>query len=307
MPKAPELSFEQMAQSVSPTSHYPPTQPPSHKPPEYRKSQLLRQYTSLLRSTPLMLLWQHNNLRAIEWMSIRRELSVALAKVDAQLSTPENPISYAPAIKLQIVKTNMFKPALKIVHFYKPDALATDPELASSAQMPHARLPPDDPSWTHSLSRNAHTKTFRKKLPQGMETLLTGPVMLTSFPAVSPQHLAAVLSVLSPSKDFPAPKKRTRPSYYDAHVQSGLQKLFLLAARVDGKVFDEAGVKWIGGIEGGLDGLRAQLVGMLTSIGSQLTNTLDSAGRSVYITMEGRRMAMEEEQKGGNGEETSSS
>src|SRR5271156_26349 len=81
----PAPSPSQITASLPPVSRYSLLQPPSHRPPEFRKSQLLRSYVSLLQSTPLILLFQHNNLKSMEWVSIRRELSRALQKVDDSL------------------------------------------------------------------------------------------------------------------------------------------------------------------------------------------------------------------------------
>lgn len=63
-------------------------------------------------------------------------------------------------------------------------------------------------------------------------------------------------------------------------------------------MFDKEGTKWVGGIDGGLDGLRGQLVAVLSSVGAQVTGTLEAASRSLYITVEGRRVMLEEEEKG---------
>ena len=82
-------------------------------------------------------------------------------------------------------------------------------------------------------------------------------------------------------------------------MQNGLQKLILLAARVEGKVFDMEGARWVGGIEGGIDGLRGQLVAMLQGFGAGVTSTLEAAGRSLYFTVEGRRGMLEENEKEG--------
>ena len=74
----------------------------------------------------------------------------------------------------------------------------------------------------------------------------------------------------------------------------------LLAARVEGRVFDVEGARWVGGIEGGIGGLRAKLVAMLQGVGAGVTSTLEAAGRSLWVTVEGRRgMLEEEEEKGG--------
>ena len=56
--------------------------------------------------------------------------------------------------------------------------------------------------------------------------------------------------------------------------------------------------RWVGGIEGGMEGLRSQLVGMLGSVGAGVTGALESAGRTLWVTVEGRRGMLEEEESG---------
>jgi len=262
-------------------SKQPTTQPQSLKPPQFRKSQLLRQYASLLHSTPLTLLFQHNNLKSSEWVAIRRELAAALAKVDAERATQGLPVhSEGAAVKLQIVQTGIFAAALRVVEYFDP-----------------AAVPAGETS--HVLSKAAHEQVVGKRTAHEFAPLLSGPLVLLTFPTVSPQHLKAALTVLAPqAPNFPAPTRRAHPGWHDNAVQTGLQKLLLLGARVEGKVFDVEGTRWVGTIEGGLDGLRAQLVHLLQSIGAGVTNTLESAGKSLYFTVEGRRMMLEEEEKG---------
>ena len=77
-------------------------------------------------------------------------------------------------------------------------------------------------------------------------------------------------------------------------MQSGLQKLLLLGARVEGQVFDHEGARWVGGIEGGMEGLRAQLVHLLTSVGAGVTGALKGVGKNLWFTVEGRREMLEE-------------
>ena len=139
----------------------------------------------------------------------------------------------------------------------------------------------------------------REKILLAVEPLLSGPMAILTLPSVSPAHVKAALSILAPSKEIPAPKRRVAPSYHEPEVQTGLKKLMFLGARVEGKVFDMEGAKWVGSIEGGLGGLRAQLVAMLQGVGAGVTNTLESAGKSLYLTVEGRRGMLEEEQKEG--------
>ena len=255
-----------------------------------------------------MLLFQHNNLKSSEWVGVRRELAIALRKIDDQRAADGLPREdLAEGIKLQIIKTGMFATALKIVEFYKPGEAGTarldpaGPSTPSSAGMPiHSS---HEKELTHTLSKAAHEAITNMKTAHELDPLLSGPLVLLTFPSVSPQYMKAALSILAPSApNFPAPTRRANPGWYDPAVQGGVQKLLLLGARVEGRVFDVEGAKWVGGIEGGLEGLRGQLVAMLQSIGGGVTSTLESAGRSLYFTVEGRRGMLEDEEKGMSGE-----
>lgn len=290
-----------MTGASTPIARFPASQPPSYKPAEFRKSQLLRQYASLLRSTPLMLLFQHNNIKSNEWVGLRRELATALRKVDeARVAAGHPPENLAEGIKIQIIQTGIFAAALRVVEFYKPEKQTKnldpkDPYIHSSAAIPFTS--PGD-GFTHTLSKAAHEAAVNKRTAHKLSPLLSGPLTLLTFPSVSPEHLKAALSILSPSApQFPAPTRRANPGWHEPAVQSAVQKLMLLGARIEGKVFDIERTKWVGSIEGGLEGLRGQLVAMLQSIGGQVTNTLESAGKSLYFTVEGRRTMLEDEEK----------
>ncbi|KAL5425838.1 hypothetical protein PMIN04_002259 [Paraphaeosphaeria minitans] len=292
--------------AAAPILRYPPTQPPSHKPPQVRKTQLHRTYQSVLKSSPLILLFQHNNVKAVEWMSIRRELATALRKLDAERAKNGYEGLIGDQIKFQVITTSIFASALRVVEFFKPEDNTmdhvqhpTDPQTATSAQIPQTSNSPEDEAFKHGLSRRAWEVASNRKLKSELEPLLSGPLAILTFPDVSPQYLKTVLSIVAPSPpNFPAPKRKANPSYFEPEVQSGLQKLMLLGARVEGKVFDSEGTKWVGGIDGGIDGLRAQLVHMLQGVGGQLTGALEGASKSLYLTVEGRRMDMEDKEKG---------
>ncbi|KAJ5729979.1 uncharacterized protein N7483_004487 [Penicillium malachiteum] len=300
----PAASIEQMTRSPVPISRTPRTQLPSHRNPEYRRSQLLRQYTSILRTSPLMVLFQHNNLKSMEWAGIRRELTKALQK------------PWPPYIKVQTVQTSIFEVALRIVEHFRPNEAslasgkapsAVDPVTQTSVELPLLSGSRDDPLLTHDLSRTAYAAVKHLKGRHELSDILVGPIAVLSIPTVSPEHMKAALSILTPKEaGFPAPTRRANPDYHDPVVQTGLQKLNLLAARVDGKTFDLNETKWIGSIEGGMDGLRSQLVIALQSMGSTVTNTLEGASKSLYLTMESRRSVLEDEQKG-EGEKKESS
>ncbi|KAL1958626.1 hypothetical protein VTO42DRAFT_4223 [Malbranchea cinnamomea] len=294
---------------TSPPPMFPPSQPPSHRRPEFRKSQLHRQYTSMLRTMPLILLFQHNNLRSTEWASIRRELALALRKVDQENAaagrTDVPPL--ADVIKLQIVQTHIFEAAVRVVDYFRPEQLLQQQEIPDSVDSASPIVSRDDPRLTHDLSRTAYQAVRHMRKRHDLSTLLVGPIAILAFPSVSPQHLKAALSILAPQPpDFPPPTRRANPGYHEFATQAGLQKLMLLGARVEGKVFDDEGTRWVGKIEGGLSGLRAQLVAMLQGVGASLTSTLEAAGKSLYLTMESRRSAMEEEQKEKEGKGDSS-
>lgn len=247
-----------------------------------------------------MLIFQHNNLKANEWTAIRNEMVNALAKVDAEIGHEE---LVGANSRLQVIQTGIFASALKVVEFWDPEQVSdeartahpTDPKTATSAAIEGTNL--DGPTFTHGLSREAWYAARKSKSKHGLEPLLSGPLMVVTFPAVSPQHLKAVLHILAPSEQFPAPKRKVNPGYHEPVTQSGLQKLLLLGARIEGKAFDTEGTKWVGGIEGGLEGLRGQLVAMLSNAGAGLASTLEAASRSLYLTVEGRRSMLEEESK----------
>lgn len=283
-----------------PADYVPPTKPPTARPSDTRKSQLLRTYTSLLRSTPLILIFQHNNLTAVEWTAVRRELATALASV----STPgTGSDEVAAKAQLQVIRTRIFDVAMKIVEFHDPSKVAPTTVSALSGEKVQV-------VYNHDLSKAAYKAVQAATkgdapLPESsayaqIAPLLVGPLAILTLPAVSPAHLAAALSVLAPSPPaFPAPSKKKSPGYHEPIAQAGLQKLMLVGGRIEDKVFDLDGVKWVGGIEGGLDALRAQLVHMLQSAGLGLTTALQGASKSLWLTMESRRSVLEEEQNGG--------
>ncbi|KAK6724421.1 hypothetical protein SNK04_003253 [Fusarium graminearum] len=79
-----------------PIDQAPATKPPSARPVETRKSQLIRTYTSLLRTTPLILFFQHSNLTAVEWAAVRRELKRLSLQYLSRVHYPERNPSILP-------------------------------------------------------------------------------------------------------------------------------------------------------------------------------------------------------------------
>lgn len=278
--------------TAAPAQYSPATKPPSARPAETRKSQMIRTYTSLLRTTPLILFFQHSNLTAVEWAAVRRELKKAVSAVPSTIVGPDGqPIDISNRVQLQVLRTNMFDVALKIVEFYNPEAAAAMGTTARTARGP----------IVHDLSEAAYQAIHTAEAtPESaysqIEPLMVGPVAALVMPAVSPTHLAAALSILSPLPgSFPAPTRRKNPGYHDPICQNGLAKLNLVGGRIEGKVFDQAGVNWVGGIPGGLDGLRAQLVHVLQSAGLGITTTLEGGSKNLWLALEGRKEQLKEE------------
>lgn len=273
--------------------YVPPTKPPSARPVETRKSQLIRTYTSLLRSSPVILLFQHSNLTAPEWAAVRRELKRAVAAVPPPPDSPlgGDALDLATRIQLQVLRTKMFDVALKIVEFYSPEAASARASTPRTARGP----------LVHDLSQSAYDAVRKVSIPPEssytrLEPLMVGPLAALVLPAVSPAHLAAALGVLAPVPGkFPAPTRKKCPGYHDATCQNGLAKLVLVGGRIEGKAFDQAGVNWVGGIQGGLEGLRGQLVGILQGAGLGVTTILEGGGRNIWLAMEGRKSQLEGE------------
>lgn len=271
-----------------PPDYIPPTQPPSARRPEKRQAQLIRSYTAMLRSTPLLLLFQHNNLTAVEWMAVRRELRSALEKVSPGAPAGDD---VAENVKMEVLRVRMFDVAMRITSFFDAEAARADESTPRSPR--HGPLVHDLSLAAYRAAKDVAAAPPPDSAYAQLRPLLTGPLAALTFPAVSPPHLAACLSVLAPGPAFPAPSRSKNPGYHEPIVQNALSKLLLVGGRVEGRVFDRDGVEWVGGIEGGMDGLRARLVSMLQGVGMGVTSTLEGAQRSLWFALEGRREQLE--------------
>lgn len=156
-------------------------------------------------------------------------------------------------------------------------------------------------SGLSGTSKEAYAQTLHLRDELPLSTLLTGPTATLSLPFVSPPHLKIVLDIMFPVKGY----KRG----IDPLAVSGLQKLVLLGARMDGhvaggrigegRVLDGQQVRLVSGL-GGVEDMRGELVAILQSVGGgELTRSLESVGLGMARTLEGRRKMMEEEANGG--------
>ncbi|KAG0134101.1 hypothetical protein HOY82DRAFT_554758 [Tuber indicum] len=178
-----------------------PTQPRTVKSPYTRKTQLQRTYLSLLRSTGLMIFFQHNNLRAVEWVALRRELLFGLRKLDPTSTLAEG-------TRITVLKPALFATSLRVAEGYDPQ---------------HKRS--SEPGGSKIIAKEVE----KLKETHPLSPVLTGPVAALSFPSVEPAHLKVALDIMFPLKK---PKKGLDPL-----AIHGLQKLVLLAGRVDGHIY----------------------------------------------------------------------
>lgn len=239
---------------------HPKTQPPSYRNATSRKTLLQRLYVSILRSSPLVVVLQHNNLIAAEWSAIRRELATAFDKAEI----PEN---VKP--KLTVIHSGLFGVAMRVADA-QDEAVVTAP---------------------YALAPEVAKTVLPSKKTHPLKDVISGPLAIMSFGEVHPLALKTMLDVLFPERN------RFKKGI-DPFARSGAEKLLMLAARVDGrggKILDRDAIKWVSGL-GGVDELRGQLVAMLQSVGGgELVRALESVGLSVARTVEGRRKMLEEE------------
>jgi large subunit ribosomal protein L10 len=241
-----------------------------------------------------MLFFEHNNLTAVEWAAIRRELRKALLAVPPPFDVPTmNPTE---DIQLQVLRTRMFGVALRIAEFFDPETAARDPKTSRTNKGPVVH---DLSAAAYDAIKGVDGTSNPESVYAQISPYMAGPLAGLIFPGVWPQHLAAALSILSPTPgSFPAPTRRKNPGFYDLSCQAGLAKLRLIGGRIEGQVFDPEGVKWVGGIEGGMEGLRVQLVAILQGAGFGVASTLESPSRSLWFSLETRRGMLEDEGKG---------
>ncbi|KAF8425691.1 hypothetical protein EV426DRAFT_531522 [Tirmania nivea] len=257
------------------------TQPPSFKAATSQKTLLTRLYLSLLRSSPLVVIFQHNSMRATEWSAIRRELAGVLARVDAGL--PEGLARLGRFIGIMTVDTELLGVAIRVAD----------------------KSAPGGGLWTHGTSLEAAKAAKRSKRKHEMAPLLVGPLAVLTFPSLSPAHIAAAMDMMFPAKRGPAKKG------FDVAATTGLQKCILLGARVRerpmglGRAFDDEGIRWLSGLKT-VEEMRGEIVALLQSVGGgEVVRALESVAISLGRTVEGRRRMLEEEggqQEGGEQE-----
>jgi len=181
-------------------------------------------------------------------------------------------------IQINVIRGAVFSTAMRVAEYYDPNG-----------------------GKQHGTSKEAYEMTKRRK-KHPLAPLLSGPVGIVTFPAVSPPHIKAVVDIMFP--------EGRAVKGLDPLAASGLQKLVLLAARVDGhvasgdlgngRVLDDSMVRWVAALPG-FEALRGQLVGMLQSVGgADLVRSLEAIPISAVRTIDAHRKVLGGELEGGS-------
>lgn len=189
-------------------------------------------------------------------------------------------VNMAALTEITLIRSALFSSALRV---------------AEGFDRAHSREP-----GLSGTSKEAYAQTLHLRDELPLSALLTGPTGTLSLPVVSPPHLKVVLDIMFPVKGH----KRG----LDPLAVSGLQKLVLLGARVDGhvaggrigegRVLDGDQLRLVSGLKG-IENMRGELAAILQSVGGgELVRSLESVGLGMVRTVEGRRKMMEGEANG---------
>lgn len=204
---------------------------------------------------------------------MRRELRAALTKAVPPAKVGPDP--FVDTTEITLLRTGVFASVLRVAEFYDP--------LGGKE---------------HCSSEMAYQATAKKNCL--FAPVLSGPVGALSFAGVSPLHLKVAIELL-----FPEDGKVKKG--LDPLATSGLQKLVLLAARVDahvannmlgrGRVLDGDAVRWVSSLQG-IEGMRGELLAILRGVGGgEVIKNLEAAGGIGLVRMvEGRRRLLNEEE-----------
>ncbi|KAJ8608638.1 hypothetical protein MRB53_039522 [Persea americana] len=277
-----------LASAQAPTSSKPhiqthhPLQPPSLKPAQLRKSQLLRAYVSLLRSsaarsssssTPTS---SHQNGSASDASSPER-------------STKPARVLLRRRVRLTAVQGAVFGAAIRIAEFARKNPGMSDERAYALSE---AVVQRDTAVEVRARQAPACTACAARRPDRGV-VVSVGGYSAAGCGVADIGRRCRVGQVLERS---PAPKRKDAPGLYEPGTQNGLAKLMLLGARVEDKVLDGAGARWVGWLARCRRSSRTA-GGIVTRIGMGLVGTLEGQRNSLYLTLEGRRMAMEDEAK----------
>ncbi|KAI8990653.1 hypothetical protein BD414DRAFT_484372 [Trametes punicea] len=238
-----------------------------------RKTYLYNQYTRLLQSSfdrPLIL-FEHSDFSANRLVQLRADIADAVAKharaAGPSLAAPSPAPVPAPEAfpTFTVLRTSLFGVALREMNQFD-DAMRR--EIAKS---------------------------------------VTGSLAVLSFPSLNPPQLKAVLRVLARSVPTRQPKSKEQIEEEKKAAEAAfvpgrrpkrqrpepIPDLKLLGALIEGRLFKAEGVQSVAELPT-LDGLRAQIVGLLSAPAAQLSMVLSEAsGGKLARTLEGFKKSLE--------------
>ncbi|CDO73407.1 hypothetical protein BN946_scf185013.g41 [Trametes cinnabarina] len=249
-----------------------------------RKTYLYNQYTRLLQASfdrPL-LLFQHSDFSANRLIQLRADIADAVAK------------------------------------HAKTTAVAT-PSLAAPGPTPVSSFAPEElPTFT--VLRTSLFGVVLREMSQFDDSIrreiaktVTGSLAVLSFPQLNPPQLKAVLRVLARSIPPREPKTQAQIDEEKKAAEAAfvpgrrpkrqrptpIPDLKLLGALIEGRLFKAEGVQSVAELPT-LDGLRAQIVGLLSAPAMQLSMVLNEAsGAKLARTLEGFKKSLEPQEQEG--------
>ncbi|KAI0307622.1 hypothetical protein B0F90DRAFT_1675353 [Multifurca ochricompacta] len=246
---------------------------PSPRVYSEKKTFLYHQYLRLLESTahsPLIFL-QHNKFSVPRLIKVRKEIVQAASRHATPTPSLANPgpnaLQTTPALPtLSVIRTSLFGVALRD---FAPIDAKTSEEIAQTIQggLVVLSLPVLNPPQLQAIIRALERSVPKPKPPTAEEL-----------------KQAAALE----AQDPPNPGRRVKRSR-----KIHKPELTLMGALIDGRVFKAEGVNQVAKLPT-LDTLQAQIVGLLSSPGTQLAAVLNEAsGGKLARTLEGLKKSLE--------------
>ena len=249
---------------------------PSPRVYSEKKTFLYHQYLRLLQSTaqsPLIFL-QHNKFSVPRLIKLRKDLLQAASRYAApppSLTNPgPNPVQITPTAThptLSVIRTSLFGVALRD---FAPIDARTSEEIAQTIQggLAVLSLPVFNPPQLQAILR-ALERSVPKPRPPTAEELKQAAALEAQDPPNPGRRVKRVRKIHEP-------------------------ELVLMGALIEGRVFKAEGVKEAAKLPT-LSTLHAQIIGLLSSPGTQLAAVLSEAsGGKLARTLEGLKKSLEE-------------
>lgn len=216
-------------------------------------------YVSYYKSNPTMLILQHNNLTQAQLLKIRGDLKSVGAK-------------------LRVIRVGIFEHAIRVATFMSDSPMT---ETQNKWQV-------------NSKAMSRHVKTNNPIKGLDVTQLLSGPICTITFPQdpVVDRSLGAGQEQQLEADKSVSPDRLKKTIRVVSETQG---RLLLIGGKFDGQVFAVDSLDRISALPG-LDTLRGQLLSLLGAPAARLSQLLATPGQQLGRTLDGRKLAMSEEQ-----------